>query len=799
MAKGYKGDGAKEVPKVPAREAQITRRWKRELRLAKKRDKDYVSEGEKIYKRYRGDEKKRNRYNVLWANTDILRPALYNSKPDPDVRRRFRDSDPIGKAVGEVLERSLYVMCDGDSTDDVLKHDVLDGLLPGRGVSRVLYVPKLAPAGQTSPKPAPADKERGDPSGEDASDIAAASKPTEPGEGDYEQLEYEQAILQHVDWKDFRHGYGRTWDEVPWAGFRHQLDKPDATGKFGAAAIKGLQFAPQEIQLEDKREHEDQASVTKVAEFWEIWDKEGGEVFFLNDTLEGRLFPKDNAKGEPPLELEGFFPCPKPLSFVEDSSSLVPIPLFRYYEDEANQLDILTGRINLIIKGLKLRGIYDSKLSEIPDLLTGDDNQLTPVQNAQQWADAGGLEKAIAWMPIDQAVKVLEQLMIAREKQKAIVDELTGISDIVRGVTDPDETLGAQKMKGGYFSIRLWNMQQEVKRYGRDLLRLAAQVMAQRFGIDTFQAMTDLKLPTNADRQALQAKLALAMQPPPMLPPPGAAPPNTPPPPGPPTGPPGASPAGSPSSGPTQTAGAPPPVGGAPPPNPQLLQLQQLIKVPTWEEVIGLLRSPALRQFRVDVETDSMIAGTLESDMSGLSEVLHAIAEALTGLAPLVQSGSLPIDAAKELVMTVIRRARMGTAVEDAFDKLSPPKPPQQPQDTRVQAAQAKGQSDQAIAGIQAQSDQLLEQMKQQGENNRIVLEQHMKTQREQLLEANKTQRDEMTAKFDAFVKIIVATITATKQPDQAVQGKADALVGGTSQADVDPSTTLANPSGAAQ
>src|SRR5579859_4270700 len=138
-------DVASQVEKTNAR------KWKKELSLATKREKDWLANAEKIVKRYRGEEKKRNRYNVLWATTETLRPAIYNSKPNPDVRRRFRDSDPVGKAVGEVLERSLFVLFDADEPDASIKNDLLDSLLSGRGVSRIRYVPKLAEAGQTMP------------------------------------------------------------------------------------------------------------------------------------------------------------------------------------------------------------------------------------------------------------------------------------------------------------------------------------------------------------------------------------------------------------------------------------------------------------------------------------------------------------------------------------------------------------------------------------------------------------------------------------------------------------------------
>jgi hypothetical protein len=178
------------------------------------------------------------------------------------------------------------------------------------------------------------------------------------------------------------------------------------------------------------------------------------------------------------------------------------------------------------------------------------------------------------------------------------------------------------------------------------------------------------------------------------------------------------------------------------------------------------MRSDKRRQYKIDVETDSTIADTLSSDMEGLSSVLKAVAETMQELAPMVEQGVLPVDSAKELIMAVIRRSRLGMAVEDAFDKMQAPKPKPDP---KAAQAQAEAQADAQKTQAKAQSDMQLEQLRQQGENQRLILEEHSKTQREQFLEAQKSARDEQDARFDALVKIIVASIGATKQADPVV------------------------------
>jgi hypothetical protein len=47
-----------------------------------------------------------------------------------------------------------------------------------------------------------------------------------------------------------------------------------------------------------------------------------------------------------PLGLEGFFPCPKPLYATTTSDTLVPVPDFVLYQDQAMELDILSDRID---------------------------------------------------------------------------------------------------------------------------------------------------------------------------------------------------------------------------------------------------------------------------------------------------------------------------------------------------------------------------------------------------------------------------------------------------------------------
>lgn len=606
---------------------QEHRKWARELERAHKRENAWRQEGEKIVRMYRAEEKKANAFNILWSNTETLRPALYSDVPRPDVRRRFKDADPVGKIVSEVTSRALQVALDGDRFDGAMRRSVLDALLPGRGVSRIRYVPSLSQVGVT----------------EETHEEGAEEQTHEAHEGSTEELEYEQAIVEHVDWQDFRRGYGRVWDEVQWVAFRCRLTKEDVAERFGEEIAGALQYDQDEDDAQKDRSSDkpEESDDQKTAEFWEIWNKEEQRVcFFQQGYREGLIYPLGNESGEPPIEFEGFFPCPEPLQLVEDSSSLLPIPLWRLYRAQADELEKISTRINKIIEQCKARGIYDSRLGEIGLVLKAPEGDLIPVQGAAQMAAVGGLEKSVSWFPVEQYVKILEQLYAAREQTKAAIYEITGLSDIVRGASQASETATAQQIKSQYVSLRLKRMRGLVAIYARQIVRMLSEVISEKFSPETLAKMTGVQLPTMAQKQQAQMMAQMqqmqmqqqAMQ--------------------------------------AQAMGQQMPPQQPQPPNPILQQ-------PAWEEIVEIMRNDMARTFRVDVETDSMVASTIESDMQALGQVVQALGGFWQTAGPMMQAGVLPVDAVKAISLSICRRARMGTEVEDAIDDMKQPQPPQ--------------------------------------------------------------------------------------------------------------------------
>jgi hypothetical protein len=114
----------------------------------------------------------------------------------------------------------------------------------------------------------------------------------------------------------------------------------------------------------------------------------------------------------------------------------------------------------------------------------------------------------IVWLPLADVVAAIQALVLLRKQLIDDVYQITGLSDIMRGATDPNETLGAQELKSQYGSIRVKDQQDELTRFARDITAISAEIMAENFQAKTLLSMSQMDIPTQADI----AKQAMGLQ-----------------------------------------------------------------------------------------------------------------------------------------------------------------------------------------------------------------------------------------------------------------------------------------------
>ncbi len=425
---------------------EFVKNWLTAIEMAGKEEEPWRKDAEATLKRYAAEEARGKSYNILFANTQTKTPALYNSEAIPDVRRRFTENDESGKALATMFERALSLQAEMYDMDSTMKTAVKDRELQGRGVSRVRLV-------------------KG----------AAGSKHVE---------------CEAVQWDDFRRGPAKTWKDVPWVAIRWKYTRDELV----ALSPKIGKEVTLDCVVGDApagKDGENLPDMFKRATVWEIWDRQERKVYFIAESYKDAPI----ATTPDPYKLRDFFPVPRPLYAVDRSHTLKPVCEFTIWKPLADEMDEITARISGIVKVMKLRGLYDGALEDaVKKMGDLEDGQLAPTQDAARVLQQGTIDKAVWLWPVEKAIEVVNGLYEAREQAKQTIYEITGVADILRGSTNPNETLGAQQLKAQWGSLRLQDAQREVQRYARDLYRMKADLMGELMDPAELVAMTGIQI-----------------------------------------------------------------------------------------------------------------------------------------------------------------------------------------------------------------------------------------------------------------------------------------------------------------
>lgn len=462
--------------------------WLSHISAYEREFKKWEGRADKILKRYRDDSRTKSdslsKFNILWSNVQTLVPATFARIPQPDVSRRFKDNDPVGRVASLIIERALeFEVQNYADYRSALKSCVYDRFLGGRGTAWARYEPHI----------------RAVQLGEPEDGLTISEDADEPAE----ELDYECAPVDYVHWRDFGHTVARTWEEVTGVWRKVYLTREACIERFGEEVGSKV---PLDSRPEDMKKGEIQTNDQYArALIYEIWDKDKKVALWLSKSLGKFLDEKED-----PLQVEGFFPCPRPLYATLTNDSLVPVPDFVLYQDQANELDILSERINGLINALKVRGVYNAEFTELARLFTeGENNSLIPVKNFAAFAEKQGLKGAIDLVDIAPIAAALLAAYQAMEQVKQQIYDITGLADIVRGQSNASETATAQQIKGQYASMRLNSMKHDVAQFATEVLQLKAQIMCGKFDPMTLVKISAVEQLSEQDKQLVPQALEM--------------------------------------------------------------------------------------------------------------------------------------------------------------------------------------------------------------------------------------------------------------------------------------------------
>lgn len=387
--------------------------------------------------------------DLFWSSFEVLKPAVYARPPQPVVAPLFKDGKPLHNLTAELLERCAISTFQRTGINDVMLLLRDDLIFTGRGAPWVRY-----------------EVENGKHS----------------------------VCVEHKDRLDFLHEPARKWSEVGWVAGAAWMSKADMRKRFRKSSGDRYQDASYSVQRDDDgRDLEKRASVRK-AKVWEVWHKADKKVYWVTEGVDVLL-----DSSAPELTLTDFFPCPKPAYATLRRRSLIPVPDFQRYSIHFKKISELTRRIYSLLDKVRMKGLIPAggDVGQAVEELIRDDSDeiLIPVPSAAMMAQGAGF---VAWLPLAELATAIQGLIDARTQLINDFYSLSGISDIMRGATEAEETLGAQQLKSQYGSVRVRDKSAELQRVAADTVKIAAEIIADKFPQAALLEMSGLDIPTKA-------------------------------------------------------------------------------------------------------------------------------------------------------------------------------------------------------------------------------------------------------------------------------------------------------------
>ncbi len=509
-------------------------KWNELLTKEKEAHGDFHEQAERAEKQYAGGSE----FNIMWSNVEIQKGVLFSGKPKPEVRRRNKDGDKVQKDAASVIERALDYTIDSTAFDANMARTVQSFLVAGLGVPRVNYHVEI---GQS-----------------------VIPDPLTGQEMQIDVIESQDISVEFINWSRFHWQPCDNWDKCEWIAFDYQKTKKQVLDDY-------------DVKAEENSDTDDGGKAVLVTE---IWHKPSRTIITICDQFDVPLEVRDDR-----LELQQFFPIPRPL-FTNLRGSMTPKPDFEYYKVQAKRLDNAAKRADSIIDAVKDVGFYSAKFTELSMLKNKRDGDLVPVEELEELLGEGGdLNRIIAKMPIEHSMNVAISLNSYIEVKKQQIYEIIGLSDIMRGSSNANETAEAQGIKAQFGSIRMRDKQIAVASCIRDCFRIMAEIIGEHFEPEVLTKMTG---------------------------------------------------------------------------------------VHATPEVMAILRDDVMRNFSIDVETNSTIAGDEQAEMEQRMMALKTISEYINGLLPGIMNGMVPLDLGKEMMLMAVRGFKYAGDLEDMINQFDP-------------------------------------------------------------------------------------------------------------------------------
>lgn len=512
--------------------------WVARLDAAKKSAGDHWKATDDAWREYLGgalnkdNVNESSRYPIYWSAVKTIQPALYSRTPKPVAEKVFDAlEDNTARLASICLERLAKYLINCNPYDRVQYANRDEYIHGGKATARVVYSSKISGEEKkryyyAAPMPIQTPQAPGMPpmapqtpmylAEDDGSPLPQGIQLQEDENGLYalgteEYLDEAKIELAPVNYRDILHTpNARHHEEITWMAYKLLMDKREVRERFpgfeNKISFSDFKAADDDNDGSTNLTNENIESPLQYATIWEIWDKVERKVYWYAEGYANEMLDIK----EDPYELVGFFPSPPFMLGTVGSDSLYPVPDYVQLSSIIKQLHALSNRLRKLIKASQLRGAYDSEAVGIENLAElSDEVSFLAIPNFREIIGDRGLESIFKFFPTDKIVQAIAQKSELIAMFDAKFNEMYGVPDVLRGVSDPRETAAAQQQKGRFLSLRFSSVQREFQRLNRDQIELMCDLALKRLPDAMLAEVMGYKFMEQQDQMNFPQVLAL--------------------------------------------------------------------------------------------------------------------------------------------------------------------------------------------------------------------------------------------------------------------------------------------------
>lgn len=439
--------------------------WKGQIANFKSENKNFFSQAKKCEEAY-CDSKS---YNIFYSNVQLLKAYLLTNDPKPEVERRFLKKVASDKLqyntyleLANVLEGALSFYTDKEDFRCKLKRTIEEETKVGRGVLWITYEPTI-------------------------------SKVQDELGNVQEVVTDRELKIDFLGYEDYACSTSINNEQIWWKARRHLLGKEELKAQFNYEA------QDEELNFTTGKDTD-----RKLAEVWEIWDKtEKKRVFILAQCVKNEFLKED----DDPYGISTFFPCAD-LTVLTNGKNIIPIPEYELYRKKAVELNKISASADMLEEKVKFVITTDkTNQDNVLDMANAGEGDIVTLQTPNPMA-TGNNGAYLGFLPIKEAVELLEHREIKKAQLKQDIYDITGIADIMRGQTDARETATAQQIKGVFGTLRFQDRQKQVQDFVVSIFEIIAEIICENWDAETLQDITSTYLPSEEEKTQIQAKIA---------------------------------------------------------------------------------------------------------------------------------------------------------------------------------------------------------------------------------------------------------------------------------------------------